>query len=235
MDPQARLNDADATSILERLLHDRWSCRAFESRELPLATINRILQLAQRSASWSNLQPWQVIVTRGAGTERLRSALRRHAELEGDRVDSDFERPHQYDGVYLERRRACGWQLYDSVGVARGDRAASAREALRNFDFFGAPHVAIITTPASLGVYGAVDCGVYVGTFLLAAQSVGVGAVAQAALARWGAFIRDYFSLPEDRRVLVGISFGYPDLTHPVNAYRTNRAELDDVVQWCDS
>ncbi len=232
MDQQAAFHDADA---LERLLRERSSCRAFESRDVAPATITRMLQLAQCSASWSNLQPWQVIVTRGAGTERFRRALRSHAEREGDRVDPDFVRPLSYEGVYRERRRECGWQLYDAVGVTRGDRVASAREALRNFDLFGAPHAAIITTPASLGVYGAVDCGLYVGTFLLAAQSLGVGAIAQAALARWGSFIRDYFSLPDDRRVLVGISFGYPDLTHPANGYRTSRAQLDDAVQWCDS
>jgi nitroreductase len=228
-------SDVDSSHVLERLLRERWSCRAFEDRAVPDATIERLLQLAQRSASWSNLQPWQVIVTRGAGTERFRAAMRAHAESEGARTDSDFPRPKSYEGVYQERRRECGWQLYEAVEVTRGDRAASAREALRNFDLFDAPHAAIITTAASQGVYGAVDCGLYVGTFLLAAQSLGLGAVAQAALARWGPFVRDYFSLPEDRLVLVGISFGYPDLAHPVNGYRTSRADLDTVVQWCDS
>ncbi len=235
-DPEAAKDtDVNFSPALERLLRERWSCRAFENRPVPDATIERLLLLAQRSASWSNLQPWQVIVTRGAGTERFRAALRAHAEREGDRTVSDFPRPAGYDGVYQERRRECGWQLYNAVGVTRGDRVASAREALRNFDLFDAPHSAIITTAASQGVYGAVDCGLYVGTFLLAAQSLGVGAVAQAALARWGPFVRDYFSLPEDRLVLVGISFGYPDLSHPVNSYRTSRADLDTVVQWFDA
>ncbi len=228
-------DNGDASYILERLLRERWSCRAFEDRPVPDATIERLLRLAQRSASWSNLQPWHVIVTRGAGTERFRAALRAHAQREGDRTDSDFPRPVGYEDVYRERRRECGWQLYEAVGVARGDRAASAREALRNFELFGAPHAAIITTAESQGVYGAVDCGLYVGTFLLAAQSLGIGAVAQAALARWGPFVRDYFSLPEDRLILVGISFGYPDLAHPVNRYRTSRADLDEVVRWCDA
>lgn len=228
-------DNVDASRVLERLLQERWSCRAFEGRPVPDATIERLLRLAQRSASWSNLQPWNVIVTRGAGTERFRSALRAHAQSEGDRTDSDFSRPVSYDGIYRDRRRECGWRLYEAVGVERGDRTASAREALRNFDFFGAPHVAIVTTAQSLGVYGAVDCGLYLGTFLLAAQSLGLGAVAQAALARWGSFVRDYFSLPKDRLVLVGISFGFPDLVHPANGYRTSRAHLNEVVRWCDS
>ncbi|MFZ0140221.1 MAG: hypothetical protein WAL70_03985 [Aeromicrobium sp.] len=55
--------------------------------------------------------------------------------------------------------RESGWQLYDAVGVAKGDREASALQMLRNFEFFGAPHAAIITTDAELVVYGAIDCG----------------------------------------------------------------------------
>ena len=225
----------DSSLVLEALLRERWSCRAFTNQPVPSATIERLLELAQRSASWSNLQPWQVIVTRGAGTQRFRAALCAHAVEQGDRTDSDFPRPEHYEGVYQDRRRECGWQLYEAVGVARGDRVASAREALRNFELFDAPHAAIITTAASQGVYGAVDCGLYVGTFLLAAQSLGLGAVAQAALARWGPFVRDYFSLPDDRLVLVGISFGYPDLSHPVNGYRTSRADLETTVHWIDT
>src|SRR3546814_13607617 len=63
------------------------------------------------------------------------------------------------------RRRECGLQLYDAVGVAHGDRAASGAQAARNFVLFDAPHVAIVTSRRELGAYGAVDCGAYVGTF----------------------------------------------------------------------
>ena len=42
---------------------------------------------------------------------------------------SDFPFPERYEGVYQDRRRECAWQLYDSVGIARGDRAASAEQA----------------------------------------------------------------------------------------------------------
>ena len=67
----------DTSDALERLLTERWSCRAFEPREVPRPQIERLLSLAQRSASWCNTQPWQVYITRGAGTERFRAALSR--------------------------------------------------------------------------------------------------------------------------------------------------------------
>ena len=42
------------------------------------------------------------------------------------------------------------------------------------------------------------------------------------------------FDLPEDRDVLCAISFGYPDLDHPANQFRTDRASPDDVIDWRD-
>lgn len=225
----------DRSLVLEQLLEERWSCRAFQAREVPRPVIERLLTLAQRSASWCNTQPWQVIVTAGAGTERFRSALCAHVRERGADVRPDFGPPEEYHGVYRQRRRATGWQLYDAVGVQRGDRTASAEQAFENFRLFGAPHVAIITTDASQGVYGAVDAGGYVGTFLLAAHSLGIATIAQVALAMYSPFIREHFSIPDDRKVLAGISFGYPNLDHPANSFRTARASLDEVATWADA
>src|SRR5690606_21419224 len=103
-------------------------------------------------------------------------------------------------------------------------------QALENFRFFGAPHVAIVTTDAALGVYGALDCGAYVGNFMLAAWSLGVAAIAQAALASHPAPLREHLGIPQDRLIVCGISFGYADPTHPANAFRTTRADPRECV-----
>jgi nitroreductase len=224
----------DNSVVLEQLLTERWSCRAFEPREVPRPEIERLLSLAQRSASWCNTQPWQVYITSGTGTERFRTALSDYARQAGADITPDFDRPPAYEGIYRERRRESGWQLYEAVGVARGDREGSARQSFKNYELFGAPHAAVITTDARQGVYGAVDGGLYVGTFILAARSLGIATIPQAALAMHSGFLRRHFSIPDDRKVLVGISFGYPDLDHPANGYRTSRAPIDEVVRWVD-
>jgi hypothetical protein len=36
--------------------------------------------------------------------------------------------------------------------------------------------------------------------------------------------------LPDSRQVLVGISFGYPQMASPVNHYRTARQSIDELV-----
>jgi hypothetical protein len=53
---------------LTTLLGERHSCRGFLPRAVPKETITRILGMAQRTPSWCNSQPWQVIVTSGAAT-----------------------------------------------------------------------------------------------------------------------------------------------------------------------
>ena len=92
--------------------------------------------------------------------------------------------------------------------------------------------MAIVTTDAALGTYGAVDCGAYVTTFMLAAKALGVACIAQAALASHSPFVRAHFGIPNDRLILCGISFGYEDEAHPANRFRTSRAPLAEVADW---
>jgi len=147
---------------------------------------------------------------------------------------SDFPFPREYRGVYLDRRRESGFQLYNALGIVRGDKAGYRQQSLQNFKLFGAPHVAIITTDEALGVYGAVDCGGYVGNFMLAAQALGVATIPQAALAGYSDVIRTHFGLGDDRRVVCGISFGFADQDHPANSYRTNRAPVGDAATFLE-
>jgi nitroreductase len=225
-------------AALRRLVTTRHSCRAYKQDPVPRRTIEAILEIAQGAASWCNSQPWQVVVTEGEATERFREALYAHAcsmswaDQKTRPEQPDFPFPARYVGVYKERQRETGWALYESVGITHGDRAASGRQMLENFRLFGAPHVMIVTSEEDLGVYGAIDCGAYVAQIMLAAQSLGVATIAQAALAGVSAFVRDWFDLPPHRKIVCGISFGFADPDHPANHFRTRRASLDEVVNW---
>ena len=220
--------------VLEELLNERYSVRAFLPKPVPQETIEQVLKVAQRTASWCNSQPWQVVIASGEARERFRKLIYTEA-ASGAPDNSDFPVPREYRGVYLDRRRESGFQLYNTLGIARGDKAAYAKQALENYNFFGAPHVAIIHTDEPLGIYGAIDCGAYVSNFMLAAQALGLGTIPQAALARHSALIRKHFDLADDRRVVCGISFGYADHGHKVNSYRTSRAKVADTATFIDA
>lgn len=219
--------------VLEELLGERYSVRAFLPQEVDRKTIEHVLNVAQRTASWCNSQPWQVVIASGEAKERFRKEIYATASS-GAPDDGDFPFPREYRGVYLARRRESGFQLYNTLGIPRGDRLAYAKQSLENFNFFGAPHVAILHTDEALGVYGAIDCGAYVGNFMLAAQALGLGVIAQAALAHQSGLIRRHFRLGDDRRAVCGISFGYPDRDHRINSYRTSRAEISDAATFLD-
>lgn len=226
--------------VLSRLLAERYSCRAFQSRPVPRPVIERMLEMAQMTPSWCNSQPWQVIITEGDGTERFRDVLFSRAVADaqtqgGPATEPDLPFPAAYRGIYKERQREVGWQLYGSLGIANGDRVASGKQVLENFRLFGAPHALIVTSERDLGIYGAIDCGLYMSNLLNAAQSLGLGIIPQAALATYGKLIRTHFNIPEERLVVMGASFGFADDTHSANSFRSRRAPFQSAVQWVES
>lgn len=222
---------AAEAAAFDRLLTARHSCRGFTPDPAPRAVVRRIVDMARKTPSSCNSQPWRIVVVGGAAIEAFRVALSDHVRVASP--SPDFPDP-EYRGAAQDRRRVCGYQLYEAVGVERSDREGRARQAAENFRFFGAPHVAIVTTETALGVSGAADCGAFVGNFMLAAQSLGLGSVAQGALAMYAGFIRSYLNIPDGQSVVCGISFGYEDVGHPANGFRTERASVDEIATFVD-
>jgi nitroreductase len=227
---ETQTETATPFTVLASILDSRHSCRGFHSRRVPESQIECMLQLAQKAPSWCNTQPWKVSILSGAAKERLSEALIKGA-LKGGK-HPDIEAPADYRGVYLSRRRESGYALYASLGIDRHEYERRAEQGLENYRFFGAPHVAIVTTDALLGTYGAIDCGGYVATLLLAAASLGISTVPQAAVAMYSDIVREQLNLSDDRLIVCAVSFGYEDASHPANQFRTSRATLGDVVDW---
>jgi len=42
--------------------------------------------------------------------------------------------------------------------------------------------------------------------------------------------VREHLALPEDRLVVCAVALGLADPDHPANAFRTTRADVDEVV-----
>lgn len=218
----------DEFKILSEILDSRYSCRGYLEKEVSEADIKAIVSAASRVPTWCNAQPWKVLVTRGTQTKILGEALVRAAK--SDPMEPDFKWPVQYAGDYLDRRRVCGYQLYEALDIARVDHARRNEQMMENFRFFGAPHVAIITTEADLGPYGAMDCGGFIALFALAARAKGVASVVQASVTGYAPVIRKHFEIPANRLIQTAITFGYEDKDHPSNSFRTERAAIEDVA-----
>ena len=216
---------------LTDLLKTRYSCRAFLPDPVPDDVVTKIVDAARHVPSWCNAQPWQVTITKGDATEQFRAALLAEAS-QGTVPQPDLPWPSGYSGDYAERRRTCGFQLYDAVGIEKSDRAARMAQMLRNYALFDAPQVAIIHAPAELGPYGAMDCGGFVTAFTLAATALGVATIPQAAIAAYAPLVREHLSIAEDRLILCAISFGYADTEAAINQFRTTRADPAHIIDW---
>jgi nitroreductase len=228
MTTQAELTTPSET--FSALLRGRFSCRGFRPDAVPQDVIDAALADAQHVASWCNSQPWHVIALSQPETAAFAEALYAHVATASHASDIPF--PEKYEGVYKTRRSTCGWQLYDAVGVTKGDRDGSARQKRENFRFFGAPHFLLITTPKTLGPYGVLDCGAYVTAVLLALQARGIASCAMASVAGFAPFVRARYDIPDDRDLLCGIALGFEDSDHPANGFRTDRAPADEAVDW---
>lgn len=217
----------ETSSTFLSIVESRRSMREFKSDPVPDSVIEAVFGVAQRAPSNCNTQPWFVHVVTGETLEKLRSEL--PAKFAAGEIALDFPYDGQYEGVYKERQYASAAALYDSLGIAREQKAERNAWFMRNFSFFDAPAVAFFTLPTGLGLREACDLGMYAQTVMLGLTAHGLGSCPQTALAFLANVIRPTLSLGDHEQLMFGMSFGYPTES-AVNNVRTDRAQLSEVV-----
>ncbi|HEY3468429.1 MAG TPA: nitroreductase [Amycolatopsis sp.] len=226
-----------STTVEEALLGRR-SCRAFRPDPVPRAQVERILDLAARSASNSNSQPWQVHVLTGAAKRALSADLL-CAYDEGRRAAGEFAyQPgaDQWLEPFRTRRRRFGEGLYrDALGLGPEDTEGRRDHHRRNYEFFGAP-VGMILTVSKLPLQGAlVDAGLFLQALMLAARGAGLHTCAQASLLDFHPVLRRHVRIPDDHVVVCGIALGYADEEHRLSTHRTTREPVSAFATFYDS
>jgi hypothetical protein len=210
----------------------RHSSRAFDpQRTVPLPVLREILELAQRAPSNCNAQAWRVFI---AGGERCRSLRERLVRAVTAGQAPEEQTTPAFTGDYRSLQIACAVELYQKIGVTREDKPGRARAALRNYEFFDAPHVAIVCMHRSFGMGVAVGVGGYLQTLMLAMHSRGISSCAQASLRGYASHIIDELGIPPELRVVCGLSFGYEIPDAPANQVRQSRSPIDDNVTFID-
>jgi len=221
------MNVANPTQVFLDVVSRRRSMRDFKSDPVPRELIESVFGTAQRAPSNCNTQPWFVHVVTGETLEQLRQEL--PAKFAAGEIALDFPYDGQYEGVYKQRQYASAAALYDSLGIARDQKAERNAWFMRNFSFFDAPAVAFFTLPTGFGLREACDLGMFAQTVMLGLTAHGLGSCPQTALAFLANVIRPALSLGDHEQLMFGMSFGYPTDT-AVNEVTTERALLADVV-----
>ncbi|HSV46140.1 MAG TPA: nitroreductase [Ramlibacter sp.] len=216
---------------LDDVIRQRRSVRAFLPREAPQEVLSEVFELAQWTPSNCNVQPWLPHVVSGQTLAALREEM-----LAAGRADEpiapDWPADAKYQGVYRERQFDAAARLYGAMGVERRDIVGRREAYLRNLEFFGAPHAVLVFMQQPFDTREATDIGMYAQTLMLALTSRGIASCAQGALGLYPSIARRVLGLPDDHRLLFGISFGYEDPQAPANAARTGREPLASAVQF---
>jgi len=218
-----------AIAAVGEAIRSRQSVRAFLPTPVERSTVEELLRLAARSASGSNVQPWRVRVVAGDVKARLTQAI-------FDAVARDGFEPYQREWNYypirwrepfLGRRRKIGWDMYNLLGVAKGDFEGTQQARMRNYEFFGAPVGMMFTLDEDLEIGSWLDLGIYLGSLMIAARGHGLHTCPQAAFADFHSIIRPVLNIPENEIIVCAMALGHIDLDAPVNGLKTERADLD--------
>ena len=212
----------------------RQSIRSYKPDAVPRETIERILEVAGRAPSGSNMQPWKVRVLAGAVKQALTAELmRRHQSGDNGNWEYDY-----YSDVwrepYLARRRHTGWGLYGVLGIPKGDRVASRAYQGQNFEFFGAPVGMIFTIERDLARGAWLDYGMFLQSIMIAARAEGLETVPQAAFCVFHDTIQRMLAIPEAEMVVCGMGIGYAEPDAKVNSFRTEREPVANFVTFVD-
>ncbi|MFG1262077.1 MULTISPECIES: nitroreductase [Xanthobacter] len=218
----------------EDAIRSRRSIRAFLPTPVGDETVAAILELAARAPSGTNIQPWQVLVLRGEPLAALTREL--HAlSLAGDPGTEEFAYyPRQWREPYLSRRRKVGWDLYGTLGIAKGDTERMRQQLARNFLFFDAPVGLIFTIDRDLERGSWLDYGMFLQNIMIAARAFGFHTCPQAAFNAYGAVIARRLAIPDTQMIVCSMALGFADPEAPENTFTTVREPLENFVRFVD-
>ena len=217
------------TSVTDAVL-TRHSLRAFTDEPVDDALLKDIFTSAARAPSGTNMQPWQVHLLTGATLAQVSDKV---LEAYDNDAPFDAEEPYYPDKFfepYLARRRKVGWDLYNLLGIEKGDKVKMKAQHRRNFEFFSAPVGAIFTIHRELNTGSWLDYGMFLQNVMLLAREAGLHTCPQAAFCGYHNAIRAALPLVEHEVVVCGMSIGFADFSAVENTLVTERAGFDEYV-----
>lgn len=224
-----------ACNVFADIVQRRRSVRGFLATRLPVNQLQAIFSLACLAPSNCNTQPWLVYVISGDILRRTRKALIKSVH-DGERTQDFSDNFDKYPpGAPLTRKFDSATRLYQAMNIDRCDKEGRQQALMRNFNFFGAPHVAFLCLPEWAGAREAADLGIYAQTLMLAMTAHGVGSCPQGAVGLYVEPIKRMLGIPEAHKLMFAISFGLEDSSMPANAARTPRAPLEETTFFLDN
>jgi len=209
----------------------RRSIRGFNPNPITREVMEKILQAASNSPSYTNTQPWEVVVVSGKKKDVLGRKLLELATVNAP-TSSDLPMPKTWPSALEERSQEHGARRLSTLGVARQDQDGRERLRLMNFEFYGAPCAVFLFIDGSLGEWSIFDMGLFTQNLILAAHSLGVESCLQASVTNYALEIKRFFGIAESKKLVICISLGYPDEKAKLNTYRSLKQKPSEFTKW---
>jgi nitroreductase len=212
-------------------IKSRKSIRGYKPTPVPKEILTEILEIAIEAPSGLNTQPWEFTVLGGKLLDDLKHALQEQA-LSGALPKPDLP-IKLYAGVYRQRQVELGIALYQLMGIAREDKEKKDQWMLKQLRAFDAPNAIIVSidqemdSPLAFFSLGSVTQNI-----ALAAVNFGLGTCIQHVLTYYPEVVRQIAGIPESKKLVIGISIGYPDWDFPANKLESTREPLANIVAW---
>jgi nitroreductase len=193
--------------------------------------MEKILQAVSNSPSYTNTQPWEVVVVSGKKKNELGRKLLELARAKAP-TSRDLPTPKGWPPTLEERSRAHGAHRLGALGVARDDVEGREKLRLMNFEFYGAPCAVFLFMDGSLGEWSIFDLGLFTQNLILAAHSLDVESCLQASVTDYALEIKKFLGIAESKKLVIGISLGYPDEKAKLNTYHSLKQKPDEFTKW---
>ncbi|CAM5797741.1 nitroreductase [Rhizobacter fulvus] len=227
----------EQTAAVDTAIITRRSLRAFLPTPVPRETIEAILQVAARSPSGTNTQPWKVYVLTGHAKEELSRKVAAAYDDPEQRAQHSEEYayyPTEWKSPFIDRRRKVGWDLYGLLDIAKTDKARMHAQHRRNYEFFDAPVGLIFTIDRVMRQGSWLDYGMFLQSVMVAARGRGLDTCPQAAFTQFHRIITAHVGAPDNEQVVCGMSLGWADPDAIENTLVTEREPVSGFARFLE-
>ncbi len=214
-------------------IRTRMSIRAYRKEPVPVDVLTQIVETALWSPSYKNTQPWEVIILSGRKKEELSEMLIGLLE-KGEPPCPDLPEPEGWPETNQQRIDRLYRMRAERTGIDLSDPEVIRKAKIANFRFYGAPHAIYLYQDASLPLWSLFDLGLFAQSLMLAAHALGVATVPQAFATDYAKYVKEFLNIPASKRLVLGLSAGYPDMDSPANSFRPDRVDVKEILRFVD-
>ena len=217
----------------EEVVRSRRSIRGYLDKPVPRELIAEVLEMAMRSPSSMNTQPYHFHVITGEPLDRIRKGNTERI-LAGEPDSREFRRGEAFAGKHRDRQIGCAVQLFEAMGIERDDKEKRQDWVLRGFRQFDAPVCIIVTYDKELSGSDDTpfDCGAVTTALVNAAWSRGLGCVINSQGIMQSPVVREHADIPDDQVIMKAVAMGWPDKSFPANPVRITRRSVEDAARF---